>query len=127
MQLQCLYIDSSEGKGRGVFTNAFIAKGTLIEIAPVIVLPERDKPLIDQTFLYNYYFLWNDSPQTYAIALGNVSLYNHSVPANCEYLTFYEDEVIQIVTLRDIQPGEELTVNYNGEANNDTPVWFEKT
>ncbi|MFN8278506.1 MAG: SET domain-containing protein-lysine N-methyltransferase [Chitinophagales bacterium] len=126
MQLSCLYIAPAAGKGRGVFTNEPIAAGTLVEIAPVIVLPEKDKALIDQTYLYNYYFLWNEAPQTYAIALGNVSVYNHAAHCNCEYLTYYEDEVVHIVALRDIEAGEELTINYHGEPGSTDPVWFEK-
>jgi len=27
--------------------------------------------------------------------------------------------------MRDVLAGDELTVNYNGDWNNDKPVWFE--
>ena len=53
MILGSLYIAQSPDKGKGIFTNEPIEAGTLIEIAPVIVLPEKDCALIDQSFLYN--------------------------------------------------------------------------
>ena len=38
--------------------------------------PAAERPLLDETNLYNYYFTWQD--QAAAIALGYGSLYNHS-------------------------------------------------
>ena len=126
MQLSALYIDQSPECGRGVFTNEKILADTILEISSVIVLPHKDKALIDQTYLYNYYFLWGEEPQTYAIALGNVSLYNHSSSPNCEYLTYYEEQVIHIRSLRTIEAGEELTVNYHGDPESQMPTWFQQ-
>jgi SET domain-containing protein len=37
----------------------------------------------------------------------------------------FEEEQIFVKTVRDIQPGEELTINYNGDWNNADKVWFE--
>lgn len=126
MQLSFLYIKKTPEKGRGVFTLAPISKGTLIEIAPVIVLPIDDRKKIDATYLYNYYFLWHEGNTHAAIALGNVSIYNHDSNANCIYETYYDEEEIHIIAHRDIAAGEELTINYNGEPDNQDKVWFEK-
>ena len=126
MLLGSLYIKQSPGKGKGIFTSEPIEAGTLVEIAPVIVLPEKDSSLIDQSFLYNYYFLWDDKHKNYAICLGYGSLYNHSYTPNCKYDTYYDDEVIHFIAIRDISADEELTVNYNHDPDDQNPVWFDK-
>jgi len=125
MVLGSLYIKQSPGKGKGIFTNQAIKSGTLVEIAPVIVLPVKDSTLIDQTLLYNYYFLWGDAHKNYAICLGYGSLYNHSYSPNCIYETYYEDEVIHFIAIKDIAAYEELTVNYNHDPEDQKPVWFD--
>ena len=125
MILGSLYIKQSPRKGKGIFTGEPIEAGTLVEIAPVIVLPVKDSALIDQTFLYNYYFLWGDEQKNYAICLGYGSLYNHSYSPNCIYETYYEDEVIHFIAIRDISAEEELTVNYNHHPDSKKPVWFD--
>ena len=126
MLLGSLYIQQSDGKGKGIFTKEAIVAGTVIEIAPVILLPEQDSALIDKTHLYNYYFLWGERHKNYAICLGYGSLYNHSYEPNCIYETYYEDEVIHFIALRDIAVGEELTINYNHDPTDPKPVWFDK-
>ena len=126
MLLGTLHIKQSPGKGKGIFTSEAIEAGTLVEIAPVIVLPKKDCELIDKSFLYNYYFLWGDKHKNYAICLGYGSIYNHSYSPNCIYETYYDDEVIHFVAIRDIAAGEELTVNYNHDPNDQNPVWFDK-
>ena len=126
MLLSSLYIQQSDGKGKGIFTKEAIVAGTVIEIAPVILLPEQDSALIDKTHLYNYYFLWGEEHKNYAICLGYGSLYNHSYEPNCIYETYYEDEVIHFIALRDIAVGEELMINYNHDPTDQKPVWFDK-
>jgi SET domain-containing protein len=126
MLLGSLYIKDSEGKGRGIYSTEAIEAGTVIEIAPVIVLPEADSALIDKTFLYNYYFLWGEEHKNYAICLGYGSLYNHSYSPNCIYETYYDDNVIHFVAIKDIAADQELTVNYNHDPNDQTQVWFDK-
>jgi SET domain-containing protein len=36
----------------------------------------------------------------------------------------YYAELMYIQTMRDIQPDEELTINYNGPWDSSDPVWF---
>lgn len=59
------------------------------------------------------------------MALGYVPLYNHSYEANCEYEMDFENRLINIKTVRHINNGEELFINYNGDWNDKKPVWFE--
>ncbi|MCO5229694.1 MAG: SET domain-containing protein [Chitinophagales bacterium] len=121
-----LYVKEVENKGRGIFTSDHISKGTVIEICPVIVCPAQDRKLIDQSFLFNYYFLWEEDLQSTAIALGYGSLYNHSYQPNAIYRTYYEDQIIEFIALRDILPHTEITVNYNYDPDDQTPVWFDE-
>ena len=111
--------------GKGIFTSSDISAGTVIEIAPVIVMTLKDRALLDQTLLHDYIFEWGDNKDQCIMALGYVPLYNHSYTSNCEYEMDYEEESITITTTRDIKAGEELFINYNGDWDDPTPVWFE--
>ena len=118
-------VKNTKGRGRGVFALADLAEGTLLEIAPVIVMEKKDRPLLDQTLLHDYIFEWGGKKKQCCMALGWVALYNHSYHSNCEYEMDYKNELIQIVTVRKIKKGEELFINYNGEWNNQKKVWFD--
>ncbi|MCB0522647.1 MAG: SET domain-containing protein-lysine N-methyltransferase [Lewinellaceae bacterium] len=121
-----LYITQSDLGGRGVFTGEPLDEGDLIEISPVIVLPEAELSIIHNTFLHDYYFLWGEAQKQCAIALGYGSLYNHSYEPNARYLLDYEHGTIDFYCIKKIEAGEEITVNYNGEPDVKTPVWFDK-
>jgi uncharacterized protein len=120
-----LFLKASVGKGRGVFTRQKIEKDTLIEESPVIVMSAADRQLLDKTLLHDYIFEWGIEKDRCCVVLGWVSLYNHSYESNCEYFMNFEEEIIQVKTVRDILPGEELTINYNGDWNDSQKVWFE--
>ena len=109
--------------GRGVFTSESLRKGTIVEVAPVIVMEQSDRVLLDQTLLHDYIFEWNKNQC--CMALGYVPMYNHSYMANCEYAMQYDQQQIVITTVRAINKGEELFINYNGDWNNSKKVWFE--
>ncbi|HNE48113.1 MAG TPA: SET domain-containing protein-lysine N-methyltransferase, partial [Saprospiraceae bacterium] len=61
-----------------------------------------------------------------AIALGYGSLYNHSYNPNARYEVDFDEEVIRFYTLSTIKAGGEITVNYNGDWQDQNPVWFDK-
>lgn len=114
-------------KGRGVFCTKALPADFLVEEAPVIVMPETDRTKINQTLLHDYIFEWHAGRQRgCAMALGYVPLYNHAAPSNCEYEMDYEAQTIRVYTIRPVAEGEELTINYNGDYDNDAEVWFEK-
>ncbi|MEI9933343.1 MAG: SET domain-containing protein-lysine N-methyltransferase [Ferruginibacter sp.] len=120
-----LFLNKTEGKGRGVFTKERIPVGTTIEISPVIVMSSVDREYLDKTLLHDYIFEWGKRNIKCCMALGLIPMYNHSYKSNCEYIMDYEDEVIFIKTVRVIEKGEELTINYNGDWNDPTKIWFE--
>jgi SET domain-containing protein len=120
-----LHILPSEKKGRGVFTARHILSGTIIEIAPVIVMEAADRLLLDQTLLHDYIFEWGTGKNQICMALGYVPIYNHSYKSNCIYEMDYEKNTIKIIAVRNIEQGEELFINYNGDWDDPQLVWFD--
>jgi SET domain-containing protein len=120
-----LYVKKSVKKGRGVFTKSSIPSRTVIEISPVIVLSRSDTNIVDKTRLHTYIFLWGSRLTRTCVALGYCSVYNHSFQPNCEYEMDFDADTMTIKTRRDIRRGEELFINYNGENDDQTPVWFQ--
>ena len=120
-----LYIDESEGRGRGVFTKNNLDPMTTIEISSVLALTPEARELLEQTELYNYIFEWGVDKKQCCVAWGYISIYNHSFEPNCDYFMSYEDSTITIKTIKTIKAGEELTINYNGEIDNKNKLWFD--
>ncbi len=125
MILNCIYVADTAKMGKGVFTSMQIDADEIVEIAEVIVMPAHDKELLNKTRLKDYIFDWGYQHENCCMALGNVPIYNHSSKANCEYTMDFELNVIIIKTTRAIKSGEELFINYNGDWNNNQPVWFD--
>ena len=123
MIISSLYSKPTVSKGWGVFTKDAIPKNTIIEISPVIVMTATEKKLLDQTSLFNYIFDWKDD--RCCMAMGLIPIYNHASPSNCEYFQDYEENTIFIKTVCDIEAETELTINYNGDWDNEKEVWFE--
>lgn len=125
MRLQCLYINAINGKGRGVFTSERIEADTVIEIAPVIVMSAAERLLLDQTLLHDYIFEWGEQKNECAMVLGWIPLYNHSYQSNAEYFMEFDKQMMFIKTMMAVEAGEELTINYNGPADDAKKVWFD--
>jgi uncharacterized protein len=123
---EAIFVARTKKMGRGVFTRVALPNGHLIEIAPVIVMPAADRTQLDQTLLHDYIFEWGERREQCCMALGYVPLYNHSYESNCEYEMNYRKQIITIKTVREIAAGEELFINYNGDWNNTSRVWFHK-
>lgn len=121
-----IYYAPSDVHGKGVFAGGPIPEGGVIEVCPVLLFPKAQLAAIRQTLLDDYYFDWGDDDSWYALALGYGSLYNHAYEPNADYEMDFENETIDFYALRDIEPGEEIFVNYNGAPGNRSKVWFEK-
>jgi SET domain-containing protein len=109
-----------------VFCGVDLKAGEVIEICPVLVVPENETELLDETVLYNYVFIWGDDDQKGAIVFGYGSMYNHAYEPNAEYKANYEDDTFTVYALKDIAAGEEIYINYNGDPSNKKLVWFDK-
>lgn len=95
-------IGESPIHGRGVFARSAIRRGTKIMSAPALVVAKDPGELID------YVFEWDD--ETTAIALGAISLCNHSRKPNAEVRT--TDDEFHLMALRTIAAGEEILIDY---------------
>ncbi|TWI79440.1 hypothetical protein IQ13_3844 [Lacibacter cauensis] len=125
MRLPDLFITNTADKGRGVFTEQGIEAGEIIEMAPVIVMSAAERVLLDQTLLHDYIFEWGEDKTQCAMALGWIAVYNHSYTSNAEYFMDFEEGWMFIKSVRQIEPGEEITINYNGNWDDMKPLWFE--
>ncbi len=120
-----LYVAPIAGKGRAVFTKNRIAAGEVIEDSPVIVMQKEDRVHLDKTLLHDYIFEWGHKKDQCCMALGLIPIYNHSYESNCEYFMDFDESSIMVKTVRTVEAGEELTINYNGDWNDVKTVWFE--
>jgi len=125
MILPSLFIAPVPDKGRGVYTSEDLVKGTIIEVSPVIVMSQAERLLIDKTKLHDYIFEWGPHRDKCCMALGYISVYNHSYGSNCEYEMDFANAVIRVKTVRNIEAGEELFINYNGDWNDSKKIWFD--
>ena len=110
------------GKGRGVVATAPIAREETVERSPVlpISLETSERPgLCDYAFAWGEDVAGFEAGKECAIGLGYLGLYNHGAPSNVRLLRHYDENEMSIIALRDIETGEELTIDY------DIPLWFE--
>ena len=110
-----------EISGWGVFSSEFIKEGELIEMSPVIEMP---KQLVDiaiwscqaegipnkDLMLDQYCIRWGDKM---ACPLGWVGLYNHSDNNNAMFVGEHEKNLIGILTIKAINPGQQVLVYYS--------------
>lgn len=122
-----LHIAQTAAMGRGVFTCEAIPAETIIEASPVIVMTKEDQVHLDKTKLHDYIFEWGKDSTKCCMALGLVPMYNHSYKSNCEYIMDFEADMIFVQTVRAIEKDEELTINYNGDWDDATELWFKAT
>ncbi len=119
----------SPKKGKGVFAKKEIKKDTIIDVAHVIPLPNKDYKKIRKTVIFDYCYVWEDpkhkSEYTNAISLSVSQFINHSYNPSVRYIYDYDNNTMEFETLQDISVGEEITVNYNGLVDDKSPVWFD--
>jgi len=120
-----IFVGDCAGKGRGIFAQRKICEGEKIEEAPVVVLPASEIEFLDKTVLQDYYFVWGEDEEQAAIMLGLCSLCNHSYSPNAIFNLLPERSAIEFIALRDIERGEEITINYNGDPENQKSIWFD--
>lgn len=113
-------------KGRGVFADLAIATGTLIEEGPVVVVPAEEVTHLDRTTLANYYFCWGADEAEAALLCGLCALCNHSYDPNAVFVLNHDRLTISFFARRNIAPGDEVTINYNGDPESDAPIVFQR-
>ena len=110
MELQSppsIRVGTSIVHGNGVYATTDYFEGDLIESCPILII-RRD----GSHALVNYVFSDPEQPKTRVIlALGYGSLYNHSDTPNAR-TRFTTKNCLDIVALKKIGNGEEITFNY---------------
>src|SRR3989344_4734036 len=114
---------------RGMLALRNINKGETVETCPIILVKHKDQQKrIDGcpmgNIIDNYYYDWN---KTYwCLPLGYAMIYNHSYCHNMNYVRDFNNNLLKYEAIRDIKKDEELTVNYNGDPLDQTPIdsWF---
>ena len=92
----------------GVFATAKIGKNEVLEDSPYIAIPADQLSNAPAVEPYTYWLEDQDS----LLGLGFAGLYNHSFQPNADYQVDKVSEVIRHYAIRDIEPGEEITLNY---------------
>jgi len=113
----------SDGElNRGVFATRDIQKGELIHQAPVLPYPNEEHEHIEKTLLADYAFEYGINHS--ALVLGYGMLFNHSYQPNAFYDINFDNHTFDFSAYKDIKAGEEVLINYNGEVDNEDPLWF---
>jgi hypothetical protein len=104
-------VEVSEGRlGRGVFAATDITAGDIVELCPTLQVDGDDIGGV----LSDYVFSSNDDEGVSILLLGYGMLYNHSSDANVEHVEHGPDAVA-MVAKRDIDAGDEITLDYGAE------------
>lgn len=109
-------------RGRGIFAREAIAPRTVIEAAPIVVVPASECAALDQTIVHDYYFHWDGDPDGEgrgAVALGLVALCNHSSRPRARVDRNFAQQTLDLIAVAAIEPGEEVTIDYG------CTLWFE--
>lgn len=114
----------SDIHGIGVFATRVFKKGELIEHAPLVLLDNTEREQLQNTVLFDYYFLIGNRKTPVALGLGMASLYNHAMMPNADYTIDLRNEILIIRANQTISAGTEITINYHGKTGDDTPVFF---
>src|SRR3990167_11036655 len=112
-------------KGRGIFALKDFKKGEIIESAPVLTFSPKERRHLEKTSLSHYIYPWR-STRGASLVFGYGSVYNHAFSPNADWKQNFSNTTMVYRAIKEIKKGEEITVNYNGEPDDESPInWFE--
>lgn len=117
-----LEVRQSPLHGQGVYASRRIRSGELLEVCPVLRLTAEDIDHVEQTSFRGYWFEWGDGEG--GLALGHLTLCNHSFAPNARVETDEAAGVIRVFASRAIAAGEEVLIDYTNGAGADW-LWFD--
>ena len=121
-----IYVAQSKisGAGRGVFASVFIKQGEVIEVCPVIHIPEHEIESVENSVLVTYIYFLGKNKDQLALALGFGSIYNHADKPNVLYTYNSKAMTLNFIATKYIGKDEEITVDYNQGGKHKHPLWF---
>ncbi len=118
-------IKRTPNKGLGVFALKDFKEDEIIENCPVLIFDTKGRKNLEKTLLSHYIYPWR-STRGAALVFGYGSIYNHSYSPNADWKQNFKTNSMVYRAIKNIKKGEEITVNYNGEPDEQTPIdWFE--
>jgi SET domain-containing protein len=108
-----VYVDKSIIAGRGVFASTDIPEGEILEQCHYVDITDQNfkvlsKPLDDYIF---------NRRGVFCIVLGYGMIYNHSKNPSAKYSYDVEKDCFTYTTIRKIDAGEEILVDYKKHTN----------
>lgn len=118
-------VKTVKNKGRGIFATKNFDTGEIIESCPVLILSPKERKNCEKTLLNFYIYPWR-STRSASVVLGYGSIFNHSFSPNADWKQNFKTDCMVYRAIKPIKKGEEITVNYNGEPDDLTPIdWFD--
>jgi len=119
-----IYVSTSENLNgiRCIKAARDIKAGELIESCPVILMPNSNFEHFNKTILASYDYDWDETDG--AFVLGYCILTNHSFSANTMYQRNPKQKRMEYYAVKDIEKDEEVLINYNGDAEDKTPLEY---
>lgn len=115
-------IHDYEDMGRGLKATQSIQTDKVLFTAELLVLSPNDTVKVNETDLKYYTFKYNDEQD--CLVLGDGELFNHSAAANVGYKLMdwgnQGRKVMVFYTLRPIEAGEQLFIDYNADVRVNT-------
>ena len=118
---QNITIKNTPNKGRGVFALKNFKEGEIIESCPIIHVTPKERKVLEKTIFNFYIYPWK-STRSGSLALGYGSIYNHSYSPNADWKQNFKTQCMVYRAIEPIKIGEEITVNYNGEPDDTSPI-----
>lgn len=109
-------------KGRCVIATKEYKIGDFVCADPVLILNEQDSKIIQNTKLFSYDYFWTETCS--CIVFGYGSMFNHSSDPNVKFIKDYENNLMRYEAIKNINIGDEMYIDYNGDALEKTPIWF---
>ncbi len=107
-----LYVNDSGIHGAGLFTSVKISAGEKIMIIKGDVISGDECERREE--FGNVYIFWNGETYIDTEKTGKIKFINHNCSYNCDIYD-RDDETLFLVADRDIEPDEELTIDYGYE------------
>lgn len=106
-------------KGKGMIATVAIKPDETICTCTAIRLSDFQSEELRCTSLFKYLFMKDDA---YHLALGDVSLVNHSFEPNSKVL--WQEDKIHLIATKDISIGDEITHTYSNIDDYDISGWI---